>query len=409
MRKDRNRSKYLISDSAATARRTARILAFIAGTCLIAAFAFGTHPTWTTVSLSALAFVAGGISLTIGSADGKRSIAVDTAGIIALGSALACGPVGAAGPSALAAIGGILLVSGRRYGLRRSIYDIARLPAQAAIAALAFTAAGGHIGAPVEVISFPAALAAMAVYAGSDRVLSKERASNRGLAVTSGLAYALSGTASALPPFVILAPALPLSIVLLSQLHRPKAQPVEVEAVQCDEDVEEEDPARASLLDAATGLANHRYLDMFLQQELSRAERFSQPISVLMVDIDNFTKLKSTNDPETIVAYMTAIGAGIKGMLRDYDIVARYKDDEFVIVLPETEAEEGSSTARRLHAALSGNVLPLRARFSVGVATYPTHGMTADNLLSSAHHALNRAKFSGKNTVLSCHELAKTG
>jgi diguanylate cyclase (GGDEF)-like protein len=146
---------------------------------------------------------------------------------------------------------------------------------------------------------------------------------------------------------------------------------------------------------------------MFLQQEISRSERSGQPITVLLVDIDDFRHLNAAEGKDAADRCLVAIGDELRGMVRDYDLVARHKDDEFVVVLPETDADAGHETAQRLHSALSGEILPLRARFSIGVATYPAHGASVDNLLSSAHHALNRAKFSGKNAVRSCHQLAK--
>jgi diguanylate cyclase (GGDEF)-like protein len=174
----------------------------------------------------------------------------------------------------------------------------------------------------------------------------------------------------------------------------------------------EEKPAEAakpSFTDPLTGLANQRYLEMFLQQEISRSERFGQPISIILIDIDDFEQLNQIDGQEAADRCLVAIGAGIRRMLREYDVIARYKDDEFVVVLPECDITAAHDAAARLHAALSGQVLPLRARFSAGVATYPAYGKTIDDLLSSAHHALNRAKFAGKNTIRSCHELAKAG
>jgi len=187
------------------------------------------------------------------------------------------------------------------------------------------------------------------------------------------------------------------ALLVLVRRQRESAAPVE----------RPEEAPKPALLDPLTGLANERYLSMFLQQEISRSERSGQPMTVLLIDIDDFDRLNGTAGTDAGDQCITALGTSLRRMIRDYDLVARYKDDEFVVVLPEASATAGSETARRLHCALSGHILPSRARFSVGVATYPTHGTSVDDLLSSAHHALNRAKFSGKNTVRSCHELAK--
>jgi len=169
----------------------------------------------------------------------------------------------------------------------------------------------------------------------------------------------------------------------------------------------DETAPRPSLLDPLTGLANQRYLAIFLDQEISRSTRTGQPITVLLIDLDDFEGLNSTEGRDAGDRCIAALGTGIRGLVRDYDLAARYKDDEFAVVLPETDPDAGAETAERILSALSGRALPSRATFSIGVATYPQHGASADDLLSSAHHALNRAKFSGKNTVRSCHELAK--
>lgn len=398
--------------------RIIRISVFIIGCCLLGSFVLTNQPTDATFALCVLSFVAGGIRFAIGPTHGDRSVTVDAAGIVAAGAALACGPIGAAGPAAMAALGSILLVTTPPKELRQAVYQVGRLPVQAAFAGLVFTALGGQTSSPTTATSFVAAIIAMSTYVAADRMLSTERSTSfYGLSITAGFGFALSGTVGTLPSFAILAPALPLAFVLLMQLRRERktvqqaqfaSQPeFRAEETLPEHPKEEIEPTQTVMLDPVTNLANQRYLDVFLKQEISRAGRFGQKMTVLLIDIDDFTNANSVYGTDMGDNYVKALGTEVRKMLRDYDLVARYKEDEFVVVLPETVASAGFDTACRIHSALSGQVLPVRARFSIGVATFPEYGTTADDLLSSAHHALNRAKFSGKNTIQSCHKLAK--
>jgi diguanylate cyclase (GGDEF)-like protein len=92
--------------------------------------------------------------------------------------------------------------------------------------------------------------------------------------------------------------------------------------------------------------------------------------------------------------------------------VARYAGDEFLVVLPEARGHDAFDTAERIRAIISSYSpdwlgAEMEMSISGGVATFPDHGVTSDDLINSAHHALNRAKFGGKNRIFSCYELAK--
>lgn len=386
--------------AAVATERMVRLLVGLGGLYMIASFAFSGRPDATTASLSIIAFVLGGVRIAVSSASGDgEAEKVDTSSVIALGSALACGPAGSVGPAAMAALGELLFGPGERDTFWRSAYKVARLVVMAFLAGSVFVAFGGKTASPFDASSFPAALAAAVVYAIIGRILGVSQGSACGLAVALGIGYALGGAARALPVYSVLIPGLPIAVTVLVMLQRRHA-PVMPEGLQTKE-------PKPSLIDPVTGLANQRYLEMFLHQETSRALRSGRPLTVLLIDIDDFRRTNEISGSSEADRSMAALGAGIKQMLREYDVVARYKDDEFVVVLPDTDADAGTETARRLHSALSGRILPLRISFSTGVATYPVHGTTVDNLLASAHHALNRAKFSGKNSVVSCLELAK--
>lgn len=385
--------------SSVVAERMIRLLVGFGGFYLIAAFPLCGQMDASMASLCIIAFVLGGVRVSVGAASSDTELTMDAAGAVAFGAAVACGPWGAAGPAAMAALGGMLLGSEQRESFWCSAYRVARVSAQAAIAGFAFVAAGGNISTPTDAASLAPAVVAAATYAIADRAFGNRRLPMSALGITLGFGYALGGAVRAVPSYAVLVPALPLALALRGLLRRQQESVLQV--------VEQAEEAKPSLLDQTTGLANQRYLDMFMLQEISRADRSGQPITVMLIDIDNFRQLNDSDGTDSGDRFMAALGDGFKGMIRDYDVVARYKDDEFVVVLPETDAESGSEIAHRLHESLSGQIVPWRAKFSVGVATYPTHGASVDNLLSSAHHALNRAKFSGKNTVRTCQELAK--
>lgn len=363
-----------------------------------------------TAVLCLVGFLAGGLRFSIGSLDGNDSVEVDSVTTIALGSALALGPL-AALPAAMTALGQLLIRKERSVTLKLTVDRLVRSAVLAGLAGLAFESLRGHCSTPASLSSLPAVLATAALFRLGARWISREKLSTYSYAVSLGASYGLAGAVTAMQPFAVLSVSLPFAVALLGLLRQ--SQQIEVvEVVEAEESVEQEledaEPNdKPSLLDTLTGLANQRYLEMFLQQEISRSERSGQPITVMLVDIDNFSQLNGKYGDEAADGCLAAIGSELRRMLREYDVVGRYKDDEFLIVLPETTASAGHETAARLHAKISGQILPHQATFSIGVATYPTYGTTVDDLLSSAHHALNRAKFSGKNSIRSCHELAK--
>jgi len=390
--------------------RGIRFIVLAAGLIVIGLFAAKNSFDAVTAVLCVVAFICGGIKINLKSPSSVRHIELDACSAVIIGAILSCGPVSAAGPAVMAALGRILLDFGHRDSFTGSAYTIARLPLQAALSGMAFSRMGGNTAYPIDIESLPAALTAAAIYTVLDLVLSGNIGSARARCLYIGIGYGIAGAVRSMPPYVFLIMTLPVAITLLSILSEArKACKTETAESQLGAEDKQVEEAKPSLIDPLTGLANRRYLEMFLHQEISRSERSGQPISVILIDIDNFRQLNDANGSESADRCLVAIGAGIKRMLREYDVVARYKDDEFVIVLPECDIDAASEAAHRLHSALSCQVLPLRAGFSAGVASYPAYGTSVDDLLSSAHHALNRAKFSGKNTIRSCHELAKAG
>jgi diguanylate cyclase (GGDEF)-like protein len=101
------------------------------------------------------------------------------------------------------------------------------------------------------------------------------------------------------------------------------------------------------------------------------------------------------------------VGNTLRELIREYDLAARPSSDEFALVLPEANSSNARETAERIRQHIEAHEFAggVRLQVSVGVATYPEHGLTPDNLISSAHHALNKAKFAGKNQVVSCEEV----
>lgn len=168
-----------------------------------------------------------------------------------------------------------------------------------------------------------------------------------------------------------------------------------------------------AILDRLTGTHNRDYLMKRLTQEIERANRFRLPISLLILDIDNFKAVNDTLGHLQGDAVLKIIAKIVKKEVRAMDLVGRYGGEEFLIMLPETGyGEEATSAtgsllvAERIRKAIYDEFCqmqkPLNLTVSIGVSVrrMPEHQqMTATELIRLADEQLYRAKTTGKNKV----------
>jgi diguanylate cyclase (GGDEF)-like protein len=159
-----------------------------------------------------------------------------------------------------------------------------------------------------------------------------------------------------------------------------------------------------ALIDGLTGLANRRNAERSLATEASRAERFGGPLSVVLVDLDDF---KEVNDRHGHLAgddVLRELAIVLTETVRSVDVAARWGGEEFALILPGADAAGGAQLAERARAALADRTIltqegvPVRVTASFGVASSPEHG-DGDDLLRAADSALYEAKKRGKNRV----------
>jgi diguanylate cyclase (GGDEF)-like protein len=165
--------------------------------------------------------------------------------------------------------------------------------------------------------------------------------------------------------------------------------------------------------DGLTGLYNHRYFWERLRDEVSRAQRYGQPLSLLMLDLDDFKKVNDRYGHPVGDELLRAVGDALQTQLRQgVDCAARYGGEEFAVILPSTESELESgatdgavTTADRIRAAVAGLQAPMDdpawsgISVSIGVASVPVHAGDAEGLVTRADQALYRAKAHGKDSV----------
>ena len=164
--------------------------------------------------------------------------------------------------------------------------------------------------------------------------------------------------------------------------------------------------------DPLTGFYNHRFLHERLGEEVVRTQRARRPLSVLMLDLDDFKLVNDTFGHLFGDRVLTWTAELIRSTLRGSDIPARYGGDEFAIILPETDGTEARRAAERIleafrdHAFVGEQRGPVPIGASIGVATFPAEGRTATELIAAADAALYRVKRDGGHDVAGAGDAA---
>jgi PleD family two-component response regulator len=204
---------------------------------------------------------------------------------------------------------------------------------------------------------------------------------------------------------------------------------LEVFAAKASSDIElhrvYEQLAEQARTDGLTGLTNHRHFMDCLDDEVAKARRYGTPLSLLMLDLDDFKPFNDTYGHPQGDKLLRGVAGILRGTTRDrLDLVARYGGEEFVVLLPSTPAAGATVTGERLVRDVSGDArdavgvaetirrmmaenlfegFPSRdevhVTVSVGIATFPDHAGSAFELVVNADKALYLAKRMGKNCV----------
>jgi diguanylate cyclase (GGDEF)-like protein len=160
-----------------------------------------------------------------------------------------------------------------------------------------------------------------------------------------------------------------------------------------------------ALRDPLTGLHNRRYLFELAPGLLERARRNQQPLSVVLLDLDHFKLLNDTCGHAAGDLVLQRFATLLAETLRRSDVICRHGGEEFVALMPDTQADEAEAVMQRLLETFSVLQLELgrrrlpRGTFSAGIALFPGHGSTLEQLLSRADRALYAAKHHGRARI----------
>jgi diguanylate cyclase (GGDEF)-like protein len=158
-------------------------------------------------------------------------------------------------------------------------------------------------------------------------------------------------------------------------------------------------------IDDVSGLYNHRYLDIALEREMNRVERYASHLAVLFIDVDSFKQVNDIHGHMVGSRVLAEFGALIKKTVRDVDIVIRYGGDEYTAILVETLCDTAELVAERIrkqveaHHFSGGDGQFIRLTCSIGYACCPEDTSSKDILLEMADKAMYAGKTSGKNCV----------
>jgi len=155
-------------------------------------------------------------------------------------------------------------------------------------------------------------------------------------------------------------------------------------------------------LDGLTGIFNRRYFELRITEEIERARRFEAEMGIIMIDIDQFKHLNDEFGHLLGDEVLRQVSSIFNSQLRKIDVVCRYGGEEFAILLSQTTQEHAVSVADKLRRTVQlwqFPGVPRPVTISAGVATFPGHGNSRDELINAADSGLYLAKKEGRNRI----------
>ncbi|MGW8144722.1 MAG: GGDEF domain-containing protein, partial [Anaerolineales bacterium] len=161
---------------------------------------------------------------------------------------------------------------------------------------------------------------------------------------------------------------------------------------------------RETEIDPKTGLYNAKYFSKVLKSELERANNFDRPLTVVLADLDLLRNINNTYGHLAGDEVLIGVANILKSSLREFDIVARFGGEEFVILMPETTPDEAYPIIERLRITIEKKVFsvptsikPIAATLSFGIAGRMGFSETANDIVHNADSALYHSKLNGRN------------
>jgi len=160
-----------------------------------------------------------------------------------------------------------------------------------------------------------------------------------------------------------------------------------------------------AMRDDLTKAFNRRFFESYLDEEIERSRRYGSLFSIIFLDLDDLKMVNNFYGHLTGSRTLQEVAKRILTAVRTIDKVIRFGGDEFCIVLPETDQEQAMAVANRVRKSLTASsfvidgTVEISVTASFGIATYPTHGLSKDDLIRQADAAMYRVKSTTKNAV----------
>jgi diguanylate cyclase (GGDEF)-like protein/PAS domain S-box-containing protein len=161
-----------------------------------------------------------------------------------------------------------------------------------------------------------------------------------------------------------------------------------------------------SIRDPLTGLFNRRYMEESLQREIYKCERQQEFLSIIMLDVDYFKKFNDSFGHLAGDALLRELGSFLQANIRASDIACRYGGEEMMLIMPETPLAFAQQRGEQIRQEVKNIQLKCEPQkdcqisLSLGVACFPLHGLTAQEVIKAADTALYRAKTEGRDRVM---------